>query len=199
MSLHNFLCILISRLCLISRKSTWQLSVIHLFKTPSHSPKEVEVSSRKRKWRQRSTPTADYSHTQYARSRWCIVLCTLLHCNNFKFTIHLMIVGLLSTALFLYLKCQDQQISKNCRSTFIFCSSWNLWGNPFFTFSLPGGRRAPLPPRQLRHWLSDDKDIQRQMRYQYCAANKLRASFSRCANAVKNVLFRSFCTSMYAS
>ena len=28
---------------------------------------------------------------------------------------------------------------------------------------------------------------------------KLRASFSRCSNAVKNVLFRSFCTPMYAS
>ena len=47
--------------------------------------------------------------------------------------------------------------------------------------------------------LSDDKDIQRQLRYQYCAANKLRASFSRCSNAVKNVLFRSFRTPMYAS
>jgi len=44
--------------------------------------------------------------------------------------------------------------------------------------------------------LSDNKDIQRQLRYQYCAANKLRASFSRCSNAVKNVLFRSFCTPM---
>jgi len=39
----------------------------------------------------------------------------------------------------------------------------------------------------------------RQLRYQYCAANKLRASLSRCSNAVKNVLFRSFCTPMYAS
>jgi len=47
--------------------------------------------------------------------------------------------------------------------------------------------------------LSDDKDIQRQLRYQHCAANKLRASFSRCSNAAKNVLFRSFCTPMYAS
>ena len=47
--------------------------------------------------------------------------------------------------------------------------------------------------------LSDDKDIHRQMRYQYCAANKLRASFFRCSNAVKNVLFRSFCTPMYPS
>ena len=47
--------------------------------------------------------------------------------------------------------------------------------------------------------LSDDKDIQRQLRYQYCAANKLRASFPRCSNAVKNLLFRSFCTPMYAS
>jgi len=34
--------------------------------------------------------------------------------------------------------------------------------------------------------LSDKKDIQRQLRYQYCAANKLRASFSRCSNVVKN-------------
>jgi len=47
--------------------------------------------------------------------------------------------------------------------------------------------------------LSDDKDIQRQLRYQYCAENKLRASFSRCSNAVKNVLFRSFSTPIYAS
>jgi len=44
----------------------------------------------------------------------------------------LMIVGLLSTALFQYLKCQDQRISKICRSTFIFSSSWNLWGGPIF-------------------------------------------------------------------
>jgi len=47
--------------------------------------------------------------------------------------------------------------------------------------------------------LSDDKDIQRQLRNQYCAANKLRAFFSRCSNAVKNVLFRSFSTPMDAS
>ena len=41
---------------------------------------------------------------------------------------------------------------------------------------------------------SDDKGIQRQLRYQYCAANKLPASFSRCSNAVKNAHFCSFCT-----
>jgi len=40
--------------------------------------------------------------------------------------------------------------------------------------------------------LSDDKNIQRPLRYQYCAANKLRVSFSRCSNAVKNEIFRSF-------
>jgi len=28
-------------------------------------------------------------HTQYARSKWCIVQCTPLHCKNFEFTIHL--------------------------------------------------------------------------------------------------------------
>ena len=43
------------------------------------------------------------------------------------------------------------------------------------------------------------KDIQRQLRYQYCAANKLRTSSSRCSNAVENVLLHSFATSMYAS
>ena len=46
---------------------------------------------------------------------------------------------------------------------------------------------------------SDDKGTQRQPRYQYCAANKLRASFSRCSNAVNNVLFRSSCAPIYAS
>jgi len=45
--------------------------------------------------------------------------------------------------------------------------------------------------------LSDDKDIQRQLRYQYYAV--MRASFFRCSNAVKNVLFRSFYSSIYAS
>jgi len=38
--------------------------------------------------------------------------------------------------------------------------------------------------------LSGDKDIQIQLRYQ--------KTFSRRSNAVKNVLFRSFCTPMYA-
>jgi len=47
--------------------------------------------------------------------------------------------------------------------------------------------------------LSDDKDIQRQLGYQYYAVNKLRASFSQCSNSVTNVLFRSFFTPMCAS
>jgi len=32
--------------------------------------------------------------------------------------------------------------------------------------------------------LSDDKDIQKQLRYQYCAANKLRATVSQCSNRI---------------
>jgi len=44
----------------------------------------------------------------------------------------------------------------------------------------------------LNNELSDDKDFERQLRHQYCAANNLRA-FSQCSNAVKNVIFRSFC------
>jgi len=46
--------------------------------------------------------------------------------------------------------------------------------------------------------LSDTTNIQRQLRHKYCAANKLRASFSRCSNVVENVLLCSFCTPMYA-
>jgi len=86
-------------------------------------------------------------HTQHARSRWCIVQCPPLYCNTFECTTNLMIVGLLSTALFQYVKRQDQRISKNFTSTVIFYSSWNLQGNPFFTFSLPrGGGAHPCPP-----------------------------------------------------
>jgi len=47
--------------------------------------------------------------------------------------------------------------------------------------------------------LSDDKDIQRQLRYQYRTANKLQVCFSQRSNAVKNVLFHFFCTPMHTS
>ena len=46
--------------------------------------------------------------------------------------------------------------------------------------------------------LSDAKDIQRQLRYQYLQQTSCEP-LSRCSNAVKNVLFRSFCTPTYAS
>ena len=86
------------------------------------------------------------SHT-LCTLRWCTVQCTPLHYNNYEFTSHLMIVGLLSTALFKYLKCQDQRISKNCRITFIFCSSWNLWrGAHFLHLACQGDGAHPSPP-----------------------------------------------------
>ena len=40
--------------------------------------------------------------------------------------------------------------------------------------------------------LPDDKDIERQLRYQYCAADKLQASFSWRSNAVKNAQMHTF-------
>jgi len=65
-----------------------------------------------------------------------------------------MIVVLLSITLFQYLKCQDQRISKNCRSTFIFCSSWNPRGMPIFYIQLAtGGGEHLCTPRLLRHCL----------------------------------------------
>jgi len=62
-----------------------------------------------------------------------------------------MIIGLLLTVLFQYLKCQAQRISKNLEA--LSCSAVHeiSEGGPFFTFSFPGGRRAPLPSRHLRH------------------------------------------------
>jgi len=81
---------------------------------------------------------------QYARSRWCTAYCTRL--QQLRFWIHLMTVSMLNTALFQYLKRQAQRISKTCKSTFIFCSSWNLWeGTHFLRIACQGGRRAPLP------------------------------------------------------
>jgi len=74
-SLHNFLCIL------TSRKSTWQLSVINLFIN------SITQSKANRSMRPQMTATFHtygplLHHTQHARSRWCTVQCTPLHCNN---------------------------------------------------------------------------------------------------------------------
>ena len=54
---------------------------------------------------------------------------------------------------------------------------------------------------RVRYWALrwQRHSLQRQMQYQYEAMNKLRASFSRCLNAVKNVFIHSFYRSMYAS
>jgi len=37
--------------------------------------------------------------------------------------------------------------------------------------------------------LSDRKNIQRQLQYKHYAVNKLRSSFSRCSNSVKNIAY----------
>jgi len=45
------------------------------------------------------------------------------------------------------LKRQDQRISKTCKSTFIFCSSWNLWERSHFLHvACQGGGAHPCPP-----------------------------------------------------
>jgi len=74
-------------------------------------------------------------HTQYAHSRSCNA------CRYTATTLTLRFIWWLLVCWALHY-----------RSTFIFCSSWSLWGGPFFTFSLPGrGGAHPCPPRQLRH------------------------------------------------
>ena len=47
--------------------------------------------------------------------------------------------------------------------------------------------------------LADENDINRQVRSLYCTANKLKQNFIRCSSSVKNILFRSYCMTFYAS
>jgi len=63
-----------------------------------------------------------------------------------------MIAGLLSTAVFQYVKCQDQRISKNLEALSDSAVHEISEGAYFSHLGCQGGRRAPLPARQLRHW-----------------------------------------------
>ena len=44
----------------------------------------------------------------------------------------------------------------------------------------------------------DDEDINRQVRYLYGTANRFKTCFYKCSTKIKNVLFRTYCLSMYA-
>ena len=86
-----------------------------------------------------------YSASQCACSSLCTVQGTPL--QQLLIYNHLMTVGLLNTTVFQYVKCQDQWISKTCRSTFIFCSSLNLHGGgEFLHFACHGGGAHPYSP-----------------------------------------------------
>ena len=52
---------------------------------------------------------------------------------------------------------------------------------------------------QLNSNLLDDDDILWQVKFLYGTGNKLKYRFSKCSFVVKNTLFRSYCTSFYAS
>ena len=47
--------------------------------------------------------------------------------------------------------------------------------------------------------LTDDIDIQRQVKSLYCSANKLKQQFSKCSLEVKNYLFKYFCMPFHES
>ena len=50
----------------------------------------------------------------------------------------------------------------------------------------------------LNSKLRDDEDINRQVGYLYGTANRLKTCFCKCSTKIKNVLFRTYCKSMYA-
>ena len=50
----------------------------------------------------------------------------------------------------------------------------------------------------LNSKLRDNEDIYRQVRYLYGTANRLRTCFYKCSTKIKNVLFRTYCSSLYA-
>ena len=47
--------------------------------------------------------------------------------------------------------------------------------------------------------LTDNIDIQKQVKSLYCAANKLKYQFSKCSLEVKNYSFQHFCMPFYGS
>ena len=47
--------------------------------------------------------------------------------------------------------------------------------------------------------LTDNIDIQRQVKSFYCSSNKLKQQFSKCSLEVKNYLFKHFCMPFYGS
>ena len=49
----------------------------------------------------------------------------------------------------------------------------------------------------LTNALTDDDDINRQVRSLYCSANQLKSAFSQSSFDVKNLLFKSYCTNFY--
>jgi len=145
-SLPNFLCNLISRsLSNLKLKYTtvFKHKRIHNCFTHSKVSRNIMAADAGNVPQLRAIIT---THSmQYARSRWCTAYCTPL--QQPRFWIHLMTVSMLNTELFQYLKRQDQRISKTCKSTFIFCSSWNLWeGAHFLHLACQGGGAPPFPP-----------------------------------------------------
>ena len=122
-SLHYFFCTLISR-SLPNLKEKYMTSFSHKLIHNS-----ITQSKASRSIRRQMTATFDtcgrlLRHTRYARSRWYIVY-NARRCA--ATTLNLRFIWWLLVCLFQYLKCQDQRVSKR-------------------------GRRAPLSPRQLRHW-----------------------------------------------
>ena len=51
----------------------------------------------------------------------------------------------------------------------------------------------------LTNALTDDDDINRQVRSLYCSANQLKSAFLHCSFDVKNLLFKSYCANFYGS
>ena len=51
----------------------------------------------------------------------------------------------------------------------------------------------------LTNALTDDDDINRQVRSLYCSTNQLKSAFSQCSFDVKNLLFKWYCTNFYNS
>ena len=50
----------------------------------------------------------------------------------------------------------------------------------------------------LNSKLRDDEDTNRQVCYLYGTANRLKTCFCKCSTKIKNLLFRTYCSSMHA-
>ena len=144
MWLHNFLCILISR-------SLPNLKEIYMTAF-RHKPIHNSITQSKASISIMAANGGNVSHLRAIITSHTVCTFKMMYCAMHAAALQqLWICDSFDDCWFAQhwsitvFKMWRPRISKNCRSTFIFCSSWNLWGGPILACQ-GGAARTPAPP-----------------------------------------------------